>query len=826
MFDKFLQKISKYDVEIKIFLLCFIAFSYFITGFHSANEGSAFALIKSMVEEGKLSINTFKDYASVDISKYNGNYYSDKPPGRSFMGIPVYILDKLFGFTSDFQVYMSLELLTSLFSALGVVVFYKFTIFLNIDKKHALILSFVYGFATILFTFSKTFFAHPYSAFFNLLALYTLLLALESNQRKYLIYSGVAMGISFLMEYTNILVIAVFGIYYLYRNRLKNIPNIFMLGISFLAIASILLVYDYLIFGNPFTTTESYQLSYGNILQTQLFKTAELKNGLYGLLFSETSGLFYFSPVLLLSIPGLLYWIRNDFYNTKTKNRFLGLVLFLSFAAILIFYAAKEGWRGGNSYGPRYLLVVIPFLVIPIAEFFRRYGKYNLFWLVFAALLIYSIFVSALGALVDPTPAELFTAPVYQHNLSILLSNNFDHFDSYLNSQGSVTLLFMIFVWIIIFLSLLKNFIHSFDSKFFLIIYFIFFFSLSIIFVRYREAWPLNWIEPDLNIFQNLSKMINQGKLPIANFSIDVYPVAFALILAILSPISQNLSLFIYAFSLIMAVFVVATAFLLLKILELLRLEKKRIIFFLLSPTLLIFNWVRFDIIPVFFLVLALYELLKNKNKFAGFFAGIGILFKMFPAFLVAADFLRERKFFLIALLIFTLINVPFLLLNFQNTIYPYTSFISRTANPDSFYGMLEGKFNMSQNFVTLLSISIAILYLLFVRFKGGVLETTIILTILFFVASKNFSPQWIIWLVPLLVLTKIDLRYILLLDVTNVLVFPFFYPFYPQFGLVIILRLVLMFIILYKLKLVNSNIKENLITLKNSIFHTKGLRL
>lgn len=451
-------KINIDKISILLFLISCIIFAYFITGFHSANESSALALTKAIVEDKSLSINNFKDLASVDISEYNGSYYSDKPPGRALFGIPIYIVDKILGFTSDNQIAFSMELLTVLFSSLSVVVMYKLSLFLKISRPNAVILSFILGFATILWSFSKTFFAHPYSAFFNLLSLFMLLLALEKNQKKYLVFSGVSMGLSLLMEYPNFLVVIILGAYYLYRNRFKNIPNILILAISFTAVASIMLLYNYSIFGNPFITTDSYQVSYGNVLQTQLFKVAELKNGLYGLLVGSSGGLFYFSPVLLLSILGMLYWIKDDIRNKKNRDRFLGLALLLSFSAVLIFYAAKEGWRGGNSFGPRYLLPVIPFLVIPIGKVMQKFNNSKLFWAIFAILLVYSLFINSLGSLVDPTPSESFNDPVYQHNFPILLSG---HLDSFLYGQAKFTLYLMIFTEIILLFLLFRTLRHG-----------------------------------------------------------------------------------------------------------------------------------------------------------------------------------------------------------------------------------------------------------------------------------------------------------------------------------------------------------------------------
>jgi len=441
-----LSTISEFKTELKMFLLLFIAYAFFITGFHSANEGSALALTKAIVDDKTLSIDNYRDLASVDVSFYNGKYYSDKAPGRAFLGIPIYLIDKLFGFTQPHQVFFSMELMTAVFSALSVVLFYIFCLFMKISKRTSFILSAVYGFATILWTFSKTFFAHPYSAFFNLLALFTLLIAMRENKKKYLIYSGISFGITFLLEYTNIFVVIFLFVYYFFKLRFKNI---FLLIMPFIAVLSLLLLYNYLIFGTPFILTYSFHLSYGNIIETIYFRSDYLKEGLNGLLFSTWRGLFYYSPILLLSFVGFFYWFR------KEKDKMLPLVLLLSFVTVLLFYAATPAWRGGNSYGPRYLLAIMPFIVLPMWKTIEKYGKNRTFWIIFSVLFAYSAVLVSTGSFIGPCPAESFTDPFWQQSFPLLKSG---FLDSYLYGQNKYTVFVLIVVGTVLLWFILKDF--------------------------------------------------------------------------------------------------------------------------------------------------------------------------------------------------------------------------------------------------------------------------------------------------------------------------------------------------------------------------------
>ncbi len=86
--------------------------------------------------------------------------------------------------------------------------------------------------------------------------------------------------------------------------------------------------------------------------------------GLYGLLLSPAGSLFLYCPVMLLALPAFVDWWKRD---RQAVVLFGGM-----FLTLLLFYSQLANWAGGRSYGPRYLVPTLPFLVIGTAWWLHR----------------------------------------------------------------------------------------------------------------------------------------------------------------------------------------------------------------------------------------------------------------------------------------------------------------------------------------------------------------------------------------------------------------------------------------------------------------------
>jgi hypothetical protein len=123
-----------------------------------------------------------------------------------------------------------------------------------------------------------------------------------------------------------------------------------------------------------------------------------------GLLFSPNRGLFIYTPVVLFSVFG--YLKIKDISNEKLKFTFyaFGLACLLE----VIVYSIFSIWWAGWSYGPRFLIVLLPVLAIYFGLYLndasKKANNYSkLLKFVFIGLLIvWSLFVQFVGAFYYP----------------------------------------------------------------------------------------------------------------------------------------------------------------------------------------------------------------------------------------------------------------------------------------------------------------------------------------------------------------------------------------------------------------------------------------
>jgi hypothetical protein len=129
-----------------------------------------------------------------------------------------------------------------------------------------------------------------------------------------------------------------------------------------------------------------------------------LLNGIAGLLFSPTRGLFVFSPLLLLVPVALRHGLRDR------GSRTLTLTVGAAAVAQILFYA-KADWRAGYSWGPRWLTDLLPFLLWllpPGLAVLRVAGR-----LAFIFAICASMAIQGVGAFwyMGATDVAIFSAP-------------------------------------------------------------------------------------------------------------------------------------------------------------------------------------------------------------------------------------------------------------------------------------------------------------------------------------------------------------------------------------------------------------------------------
>ena len=226
-----------------------------------------------------------------------------------------------------------------------------------------------------------------------------------------------------------------------------------------------------------------------------------------------------------------------------------------------------------------------------------------------------------------------------------------------------------------------------------------------------------------------------------------------------------------------------------------------------LSPMIL-YTWMsRYDCIPTFLTVLATYLLFQEKESIAFILLSAGTMFKWYPIVLLPlfVKFLHENgrprrslvTSILIAVALTSLYTFPFLILDsraFFEGAYGYH--LSRKQNFESLPGLLSlvlyrdpiADIDLSA-FWVLQILGYAIVLFLPCRLKEDLLGCCAIslMNIVFF--SKVFSPQFITWFSPFLLMQIWKRRYWVyywVLQVSVYLEFPVFFHYHrfrPRFG-------------------------------------------
>ena len=147
------------------------------------------------------------------------------------------------------------------------------------------------------------------------------------------------------------------------------------------------LIYNMFLFHNPFG-------GYSSLASRLTFDTTLLSNYL-GLLIAPNRGLFIFTPILILAFFG--FWIIKD--NNKPVCRFL-IGALASIAITILVYASWDDWQGGDNYGPRFLICILPYLIIGLCIFFDNIAKTprkNFVVAIIVILISISVFVQFVG---------------------------------------------------------------------------------------------------------------------------------------------------------------------------------------------------------------------------------------------------------------------------------------------------------------------------------------------------------------------------------------------------------------------------------------------
>jgi hypothetical protein len=145
--------------------------------------------------------------------------------------------------------------------------------------------------------------------------------------------------------------------------------------------------YNWFRFGN--LTATGYSAAYGGTPVSSWNPIGNPLVGLYGLLLSPGRGVLLYAPLIAVAAVS-----AQHFYIERPVS---GRAFIVLAATWLAAHSAIKGWEGGWGWGPRYLLPVLPFFLLPLAVAWRSFeGK-----LACLGLFVVGVVVQLPGALVD-----------------------------------------------------------------------------------------------------------------------------------------------------------------------------------------------------------------------------------------------------------------------------------------------------------------------------------------------------------------------------------------------------------------------------------------
>ncbi len=411
----FLTKKGKRNILI-FTLLCFYCFFFFSSsGINSSNDAGHIALAYAMYQDHTVCLN---DYAETivwkpDYAVKDGNIYSDRLPGNAFLMIPFMvnfdivsaIIPGLPDQTLPYAV-VAMTLLPNLCGVLGLLMLFLLCYrFFFLGYKSSLLCMVIAGFCTLLHLESIHLYSHAPSM---CLLTFGVLLALQSKEKKdwkkYLYSLVFVVSLSTLVELQNLLylvpltlyVFHVNGIFTAKRFREALLPLTISFGI-FAAFISVLLVYNYIAFGelllksntyNPFFTEEQSFITAlsGNFwegfgeLFVNTYQLESFWNWSAGL-GNDIPGVLNVNPVFVFSILGFI-----PFY----KQHRIEAILFIAMITIAVMIAAFHVTTLVRHIFTIHLLLFFP-LVFFVDKIKTMSGTKKLFyWSSVTVVIVYS----------------------------------------------------------------------------------------------------------------------------------------------------------------------------------------------------------------------------------------------------------------------------------------------------------------------------------------------------------------------------------------------------------------------------------------------------
>ena len=340
-------------------------------GFYSTDGETMLRTTWAIVDKGRLSVLCDPGQPSA-IQGRDGRCYSRYGLGQPLAAVPLYLVGKgvytvfpsldygeVLRFTMARLNQIIMALVCGMMCALGGLIYRS--------DRMGVGLALLFGLGTLALPYSRFYFNEPLTTLGFLIALYGVIAfrCASGQDAHWLVTGGAGFGLAVLTRTTGALPLPLFLLYVWFADaphtgegKVKpsyttRAGRVVLFVLPVIALGLIQAGYQFWAFGDPLSG--GYQ---GEGWQTPLLA------GLYGLLFSPGKSLLLFVPVVILAPWGWVRW----FIEGRRRE---ALLFVTAFVVWLLFHAGWWTWHGGWSWGPRFMVPMLPFLILPLGSLWR-----------------------------------------------------------------------------------------------------------------------------------------------------------------------------------------------------------------------------------------------------------------------------------------------------------------------------------------------------------------------------------------------------------------------------------------------------------------------
>ena len=274
-------------------------------------------------------------------------------------------------------------------TALNVGLLYLIIRALNYDDRVAVGVALTAGFATNMWVYSQTFFREPLVSFFILMSL----LGIQWCYQRSWLWKGLSFlwalamfQLAYLTKFSAVMIVPALAIFALPHFRFADNKRLHQFSIGFLLLQTVGL--SLLILFDPITDIINQFLARFNDTSETLGYILRIY------ILSPGGSLWATSPILLMAIIGCVLLLRQN------QHRIVWTI-WLAFVGYTLGHALVTGsdWFGGQSWPPRFLVPIIPVLMIATAPLMEKiiHQGHKLWLLGWVVLLAYGAWIQFSG---------------------------------------------------------------------------------------------------------------------------------------------------------------------------------------------------------------------------------------------------------------------------------------------------------------------------------------------------------------------------------------------------------------------------------------------